>query len=371
MSSPPAFPFPAHLLYAYIERRRRPVLSTHEHHVAFMDRAHLRNLTPVPYSFLPSCRLSPSSPPPAVRFTNPAHSALASEEGEFFRATHLNLAEFTLLHAYLHTSLQRSRTHSVNPSTHASSLNTADQLLLWLFYLCGDRTSQLILHFGYIHPSTVLRYIDHVTWCVNDMLDGCIAWPTAEEKQSLYGMMSVHQHAIAVLDGTHCRLQAPGDANNLFYSGYKHMHSQNYLVCVDYLGMVRYISKPYEGRPNDRACYNECDLSVRQAEFLSGEEKILADGGFTGGPGLLVPLHQETYDQPLDERAREGMMNYNQEFTANRLIVEDVFGWLKERACVLDSAFARHRAKQGPTFTAACKLHNFTRMIRIDYALQQ
>ena len=90
-----------------------------------------------------------------------------------------------------------------------------------------------------------------------------------------------------------------------------------------------------------------------------------------GGPGLLVPIHQDTYSQPMDEQAREGMMDYNQEFTANRLIVEDVFGWLKERACVLNRAWARHRDRQGPIFNAACKLHNFSRMIRIDYALQR
>ena len=126
----------------------------------------------------------------------------------------------------------------------------------------------------------------------------------AEEEQRLYGMMSVHEHAIAVLDGTHCRLQAPQDANNLFFSGYKHMHSQNYLVCVDYLGMVRHVEGPSEGRLNDRACYNECKLSLQQTEFLSGDQRVLADGGFVGGPSVLVPIHQDTYSQPMEEHAR-------------------------------------------------------------------
>ena len=62
------------------------------------------------------------------------------------------------------------------------------------------------------------------------------------------------------------------------------------------------------------------------------------------------------------------MMSCNAEFTANRLIVEDVFGWLKQRACVLNTAWERHLDKQGAIFTAAC---NFTRMLRLDYALQQ
>ena len=65
------------------------------------------------------------------------------------------------------------------------------------------------------------------------------------------------------------------------------------------------------------------------------------------------------------------MLNYNQQFTANRLVVEDVFGWLKERACVLDGTFGSLRDKQDPVFYAACKLHNFTHMIHINYVLQQ
>jgi len=371
MSSPTEHRFPLHLLYSYIHSHHRQALSTHEHHVAFMEAAHLRHLLPVPDSFLAQCRLAPSFPPPAVRFTNPAHVTLASEEKEFFRATHLNFTEFTLLHTYLHARLLRSRKNPDVVPRHPQSLTTADQLLLWLFFLCGDRTSQLTLHFASLHPTTIFRFVDHVSRCVNEVLGECVAWPTPEEKQSLYGMMSVHERAIAVLDGTHCRLEAPQDCNNLFFSGYKHMHSQNYLVCVDYLGMVRYIEGPWEGRPNDRACYNESKLSVEQAEFVSGDEQILADGGFVGGAGLLVPIHQDTLNNKQSEEARRGMQNYNEEFTANRLIVEDVFGWLKERACVLNKAWKRHRDRQGPTFYAACKLHNFLRMIRIDYALQQ
>ena len=198
---------------------------------------------------------------------------------------------------------------------------------------------------------------------MNEVLHNCISWPTSAEKEALYGKMSIHQHAIAVLDGTHCRTQAREQLNNTHYSGYKHTHTQNYLCCVDYMGMIIHIEGPFPGRPNARACYNRSDLSLNQQKYLSGDEKILADGGFMGGPGLIVPIHSDTYSQPMDEGARRGMMSYNAEFTANRLIVEDVFGWLKQRACVLNTAWERHLDKQGAIFTAACKLHNFTRTV--------
>lgn len=250
-------------------------------------------------------------------------------------------------------------------------LTTSDQLLLWLFHLCGDRTSVLSMQFDHLVPSTVFRYIDHVSECMNDMLADTVAWPTPTERKALYGMMSVHEHAIAVLDGTHCPTQAPKHFDNMYYSGYKHRHTQNYLCCVNYLGMIVYVEGPFPGRPNDRECYNRCDLTLNRDNYVSGYEVILADGGFIGGAGLIVPIPKPTYNLPVSEQARQGMLDYNEEFTANRLIVEDVFGWLKARACVLNSEWARHLDKQAGIFNAACKLHNFTRMMRIDYALQR
>ena len=287
----------------------------------------------------------------------------------------MSLAEFTLLHTYLHDSLLQTRTHRKTESPHLhpmpTHLTTSDQLLLWLFHLAADRTSQLALYFGHLHPSTILRYIDHVSYCINDVLATSISWPTASERLLLHGMMSVNGSAVAVLDGTHCQVQAPSEYNNTYYSGYKHKHTQNYLVCVNYMGMILSVDGPHPGRMNDRAVYNLSDLCLNPGKYLSGDEVILADGGFIGGPGLSVPIHMDTYNRATDESTRRVMMEFNNEFTANRLIVEDVFGWLKSRACVLDKAYARDLDKQADIFNAACKLHNFARMIRIDYALQQ
>ena len=65
------------------------------------------------------------------------------------------------------------------------------------------------------------------------------------------------------------------------------------------------------------------------------------------------------------------MEAYNKEFTANRLIVEDVFGWLKGRAHALNTAWTRDLDRQTAVFKASCRLHNFKRILRIDQALQQ
>ena len=143
----------------------------------------IRNLSPAH-----SCRAVASPPPfffPASY--HPLHQrgshCPGERRGRVFRAAHLNFAEFTLLETYLHTSLLRSRKHPETRPNRPARLTSADKLLLWLFYLCGDRTSQLTMHFGFPHLSTIFRYVDHVSWCMNDTLSECIAWPTRKRSK--------------------------------------------------------------------------------------------------------------------------------------------------------------------------------------------
>ena len=218
-----------------------------------------------------------------------------------------------------------------------TQLTTSDQLLLWLFYLAGNRIPHLSLYFNHLHRSTLHRIIDHVTFCINERLNDMIQWPTSEERQSLHGMMSVCRTAVAVLDGTHCPIQAPSEFTYTYYSGYKHEHTQNYLVCVNYIGMVLSVEGPYEGRHNDRYCFTHSSLCNNKADYLNDDEYILADGGFISGEGLLVPIHNTVINSMTDNHTKRTMTDYNKEFTANRLIVEDVFGWLKQRACIQHS----------------------------------
>ena len=375
MSSRSKIDFLTTVVPAYLASRDRKQPTSHENNVAVLESLHIRCLSPVPESFMARCGLTPSFPPQPVHFSSSTHTELANNPADFFHNTHLSITEFTLLHTYLHDSLISTRTHRTSTSPHLhpmpTHLTTSDQLLLWLFYLAADRTTQLSLYFGHLHKSTIFRYIDHVTYCINDVLSSSLSWPSANERVLLHGMMSVHGSAVAKLDGTHCQVQAPSEYNYSYYSGYKHKHTQNYLVCVNYMGMILSVDGPYPGRSNDREVYNMSDLCRHPDRYLSHGEVIMADGGFIGGVGLAVPIHKNTYDRMTDENTRRVMMEYNQEFTANRLIVEDVFGWLKARACVLDTAWPRHLDKQANIFNAACKLHNFTRMIRLDYGMQQ
>ena len=243
-----------------------------------------------------------------------------------------------------------------------------EQLLLWLRHIKGDTNASLAVLFGGIDVTTVSRYVDHVTACVNSELDHMIEWPSAEERRRLQGVWEAYPMAVAVLDGTHCKVDKPANDPDPLYSGYKCAHTYNYLCCVDFMGVILSVEGPFDGRPNDRSVWNQSHLGQHSAEYLSEDERILADGGFVGGGVLITPIHQTVIDS-VEEADREVLRRVNRRFTSCRIIVEDVFEWLKARAHILNEVYHHSLAKQGPLFLAACRLHNFVRINRIDHAI--
>jgi len=95
----------------------------------------------------------------------------------------------------------------------------------------------------------------------------------------------------------------------------------------------------------------------------------LADGGFIGGHPLLVPIHQTVIQREEDPERREKMEEVNEEVKDNRMLVEDVFAWLKARGKRLGFRFGRAPERQAEEFTATCRVHNFIRRNRITAAL--
>jgi hypothetical protein len=294
---------------------------------------------------------------------------LFTEDSRFFAAYDLSLAEFLLLHSELEEALsysQETDQSASHPSTHVHChLTTGEQLLMWLTWIKSTPTTAVQLIFGPLSTATEFRILDHVTACINSRLHHLIAWPTAEERKELHGWLAVCSKAFAVLDGTHCEIQKPTHNQRKSYSGNKKKWTQNFLVCVDAFGFVIYIDGPFPGAMNDRGCWNQTPLALNPSQFVSEGECVLADGGFMGGKPLLCPLDAIDLTYAVDEEERMFFEGFNDELTEGRILVEDVFGWLKARAKVLGTKWERSVKKQGPMFNAVCAVHNFVRWRRV------
>jgi hypothetical protein len=298
--------------------------------------------------------------------------SVLSDETVFFQKHRMSITEFLLLLALVEPAIglaRRSASEGLHEVSHVHcKLNPAEQLLLWLYWTKGTPMMALTELFGHLHETTLTRMIDHVSDCIEWTLGDLISWPTAEERKDLYGWVGVYDKAIAFLDGTHLPISKPTKNPSAYWSTYKQKYTQNYLVCVNPFALVIYIDGPFPGRGNDRGAFNQCTLATNPREFVSEGEVIVADGGFMGGPQLLVPFHVDTITHGKDEEDKQDMLSFNEDLSDGRVLVEDVFGWLKGAARVLEGRYRRGRASQAPVFRAMCCVYNFTRMMRMEYA---
>jgi hypothetical protein len=284
----------------------------------------------------------------------------------------MTITEFLILHEELEQHIAATRetpeaASHLSPHLH-SKLTTAEQLLVWLCHTHGETIQALKTLFEVEADSTLYRTIDHVTCCINTVYEHLIDWPSAGDRQLLRGWLAVSSNAIAILDGVHCEIQKPTHGGKAFWSVYKGRYSQFYLVAVSALGMVVYIDGPHPGRGNDRGAFNKCTLATNPEQFVSEGECILADGGFCGGHPLLCPVPLDMIAREEDAEVRMRLVQFNDELSEGRRLVEDVFSWLKGRARIFGMRFPRNYTKQGNLFYACCRVYNCIRGRRIQFA---
>jgi hypothetical protein len=295
---------------------------------------------------------------------------LSRNPSRFERVTRLSLAEFLAIYHELEAHIRQPYSFYSQPAHGRSTrrLHPVDQLLLWVWYSDGLDPDVLGIIFNDIHRTTADRVADHVTEAVNAVWVDEVHWPDAEERRSLYGFFSSCPTAVGVLDGTHCQIEVPVMEEGSFYSGYKNFHTQNWLICADALGFVTWFSGPFPGNSTDRTLFNNTPFAVDDCPLLSKDEVILVDGGFRGEGHII---HQFTQGEllSLTEEERERVASFNEDFLHNRSPIEHCIHRVKSRAQALTKRWPRTLDKQGYLFSAAVKLYNRCRRMRLNYRL--
>jgi len=163
---------------------------------------------------------------------------------EFYQLTGMTINEFLIIYSELEGTLRRpisalklgKKEVGSEETAVRTKLHPADALFAWL--LNADGTSSIVIALlvgGEISRSTIDRGIERVTMAINIRYKEELELGSREERGHLYGFFSIHSKAIGVLDGTHCAIEVPTDEEdeNLYYSGYKRTHTQNYLILIN------------------------------------------------------------------------------------------------------------------------------------------
>lgn len=298
---------------------------------------------------------------------------------EFFRMVRLTLTEFLVIYYELEPYIRHPRrtlSSSINiqhmPTINKSHriLHPADELLLF-FYASDNNTPPLLASIFNIDRTNIAYILDHVTQAIFLCYNKEISWPSKEEREASYGLFSAYHKAIGCIDGTHCRVDVPSnkELEDTMYSGYKHYHTQNFLLVCNALGFIIYVSGPYPGSWNDRSCFLSSVFCSDTCALLSEGELLLADGGFAGEGPLLYPYNKNDLAEAESVEDRKDMECWNEEIVINRSIVEHSNHLVKGRALALQQKWGNTRERQSELFYASARIINRTRRLRMEYSM--
>ena len=303
---------------------------------------------------------------------------LASQPAaDFYEHTRLTSTEFLTLYQELHPHIIQPR-HAAFDSSYSREhyerfvhrkLHPIDELLLWLYHVDGNKHTVLSLLFN-IDRTSVGVITDHLTRVMNEVWKDEVRWPDEQERKQMHGMFSCHDKAVACIDGTHCRIDVPHnpDDEESAYSGYKHYHTQNFLLCCDAFGFIVHIAGPYSGSWNDKQCFLASDFMNSELNMLSEGEKLITDGGFSGYEMNFHP-YSTTDLAVVGENERQRMISVNEEITLNRSLNEHVNHQLKARAQALAGKWSRSTVRQRDVLLVAARFANRIKRLRMEYRL--
>ena len=348
--------------------------TTHLHHYDkkdILELLHIRHLPPI---FYYSHQQEYSLYVERIKQQLPPTSAFVlccRNPARFQRMFRMTIPEFYILFSELDPYICRVHPQSEQRSStyRSRTIASVDQLLLWLLRSDGNDVNLVGLLFNDIHRKTVDIIADHVTQAILDCWSVEIEWPDPEQRQSLYGFLSTYDKVVGIMDGTHCQIEVPTYDEYDYFSGYKGYHTQNYLICVDALGLVIYLNGPYAGRGNDRSAFNQTPFVQHMCSLLSEGEIIMADGGFAG-PGHILHQFVSNDFKGVTEDQRARMERFNEDFILNRSLVEHCIHRVKNRVKSLQKRFSRALERQDDLVKAACCVYNRQRRLRIEYQLK-
>jgi len=317
-----------------------------------------------------SCKNRSLEPlPPEI----PAESAVARvyrRPRTFFKLTRLRPSEFLHLYQRLANGICSGRNQTVYDAQLSREhvhhvVHPIDQLLIWMLIADGNNATVIALSFNDIDCRTVERYADHITSVITHVFADEVYWPDAEERKQSYGHFSIDEKAVALLDGTHCRIRVPYHDESSYFSAYKNYHTQNYLIAVNAFGFILYVSKPFKGRGNDRGALNTTEFSRDDCKYVSPGEVIVVDGGFPGTGPLLQPFTKPQIKNVRNRLLQAKMIMQNHELSLDRSKVEHFIHVLKNRAQSLAQRYSRARERQGRLVQAAARIVNRILLLRI------
>lgn len=194
---------------------------------------------------------------------------------------------------------------------------------------------------------------------INRLAKKLIRWPQNLNKTEK-GFMDIagFPGVLGAIDGTHIKICPPATQHN-DYLDRTMKHSVTLIAVCDAKKSFTYVSAGYPGSIHDQRCFSMTALgkaveNLPNNFFPRKEFHILGDSAFTLKPGILVPYKDSG-------SLTRSQTEYNRHHSRTRCVVENSFGFLKNRfRCLMNLEVDFEHVT--PIIVACCCLHNVALM---------
>ena len=235
------------------------------------------------------------------------------------------------------------------------------RLYIGLWYLAHKDTYKEISVKFDVAESKAHEAVFSVIKALNSIKDDVIRWPSEHEmilEEKHFLDRSKIPGTIGCIDGTHIKIQSPPKKDQHDYVDRHQQHSYNLTAVCDHNYRFTFVSAGFPGSLHDQRALRLSDLwdfinSEQDSQiFPSGYYHILGDSAYKLMEHLLVPFKN-------NGRLNIQQKRFNKELSRARIVIENAFGWLKNRFRRLKFVHA-HTEKVPLIVTACCVLHNFS-----------
>jgi hypothetical protein len=190
----------------------------------------------------------------------------------------------------------------------------------------GNSNGRIARNCGYSNGAVSL-FSNRVFTAILSLKRKVIKWPSIEERKKIskrFGSKFGLDNCVGIVDGTHIVFsQKPAVDGEVFFTRKKEYSMNLQLICDD-RRVIRYAIIGWPGTVYDSTIFDTSKILKDPKSYLSTEEYLIADSGYTLGPYVCIP-----YRAPASEHPENKV--FNELFSSGRCIIEHVNGILKNR----------------------------------------
>lgn len=160
-------------------------------------------------------------------------------------------------------------------------------------------------------------------------------------------------NVIGAVDGSLVKIRTPSRHGHAFRCR-KGFAALNVVACVDARYRILFVNSLHAGSWHDARCLSDSDLgaAITTSAICPGFT-ILGDSGYANGAYLSTP-YRPTQVHTVAQR------RFNRQQRRARVVVEQVFGQLKQRFGILSSGIRLSPERASRVVSACCVLHNIS-----------